>query len=86
MSRLTVKEAAERLRVKPVTVYRIVSARLVRVERVGPGRRSIRIREEDLAEYESRITTPIVVVTVEAQKSKPTTSAPRRIKLRHLAD
>jgi excisionase family DNA binding protein len=52
MSVITVKEATERLRVAPATVYMLCAQGRLAHVRVGTGGRgTIRIREQDLADY-----------------------------------
>ena len=48
---LTVKQAAERLNVRPSTVYALCAGRKLRHARLGVGRGAIRIDEADLQDY-----------------------------------
>jgi excisionase family DNA binding protein len=48
---LTVKQVAERLQVSQAVVYQLCAGRMIRHHRVGAGRGTIRIREEDLAAF-----------------------------------
>ena len=81
MSLLSVKEAAELLRLASTTVYGLCQKRLLRHERLGLGRGVIRIPEEALEEYRRRQT----VVAAEAASMPPSVPKPRRPKLKHLA-
>ncbi len=54
MVMLTIKEAAERLKVDPGLVYRLVGRGEITHARVGFGRGLIRIEEESLADYLAR--------------------------------
>jgi excisionase family DNA binding protein len=56
MGLLTVKQAAERLGVKPGTVYDLVTGRKIRFARIGNGRGRIRIPEDAIDEYLARAT------------------------------
>jgi excisionase family DNA binding protein len=58
---LTVKQAAERLGIKPSTVYELCAARKLRHERHGVGRGTIRIPEEAIDEYRQSVTVVAVV-------------------------
>ena len=51
---LRVGEAARRLRCSPSTIYALCRLRTISHIRVGAGRGSIRIRENDLDEYIAR--------------------------------
>src|SRR5438094_7080641 len=51
MPLLTVREAAERLNVRPTTVYELCSQRKLAHVRVGVGRGTIRIDEQALEEF-----------------------------------
>lgn len=51
MKPLTVKEAAESMRVSPATVYALCAARKLRHQRVGVGRGKIVIPPDAIAEY-----------------------------------
>lgn len=52
MDYLTVKEAAERLKVAPATIYMLCAQGRLAHVRVGTGGRgTIRIREQDLTDY-----------------------------------
>jgi excisionase family DNA binding protein len=48
MAFLTVKQVAERLQVSAATVYQLCTERKLTHLRVGAGRGTIRVREEDL--------------------------------------
>jgi excisionase family DNA binding protein len=72
---LTVKQAAERLGVKPSTIYDLVTGRKIRFARIGNGRGRIRISEDAIDEYVAR-------VTFAPQEPK---AAPTRVKLKHLS-
>lgn len=48
---LTVKEAAERLRLSPASVYALCSARKLRHQRVGVGRGKILVPSDAVSEY-----------------------------------
>lgn len=48
---LTVREAADRLRLSVAAVYELVARGKVLSHRVGPSRGAIRIREEDLQQF-----------------------------------
>ena len=50
---LTVRDAAEQLQVSAACVYRIVQSGRLPCYRIGNGRGTVRIAEEDLAEYVS---------------------------------
>jgi excisionase family DNA binding protein len=51
---LTVKQAAERLQVSAATVYQLCATRQLAHVRLGSGRGTIRIRDEDLAVFVAR--------------------------------
>jgi excisionase family DNA binding protein len=51
MDMLTVKQAAERLRVSVATVYQLCATRRLAHVRLGLGRGTIRIREDDLTAF-----------------------------------
>ncbi len=53
---LTVKQAAERLSLNPATVYALCASRKLPHARIGVGRGTIRIREEDLDAFLERAT------------------------------
>lgn len=48
---LTVRETAERLGLRPWSIYQMISGGLLEVHRTGPRGRTLRISESDLAEY-----------------------------------
>jgi len=48
---LTVKEVAQKLGVNPPTVYQMIAMKKIRCIRIGPGERTIRIRQSDYDEY-----------------------------------
>ena len=56
---LTVKEAAEQLRLSATTVYGLCQQKLLRHERLGLGRGKILIPEDALVEYRRRQTVQI---------------------------
>lgn len=74
---LTVKQAAERLRVSPSLVYSLIAARELAHVRVGFGRGLIRISEESICEYERRR-------SVSVAGPAPATAPRRRAALKHL--
>jgi len=51
MKLLSVQEAAELLSVSPTTVYGLCRRKLIRHVRIGLGRGSVRIEEQDLEDY-----------------------------------
>ncbi len=59
MALLSVKQAAERLQVAPTTVYGLCAGKKIGHLRVGAGRGTIRIREEDLQAYMEMATVPL---------------------------
>jgi excisionase family DNA binding protein len=59
MALLSVKQAAERLQVAPTTVYGLCAGKKLGHLRVGAGRGTIRIREDDLQAYMERATIPL---------------------------
>lgn len=74
---LTVKQAAERLRVSPSLVYSLIAARELAHVRVGFGRGLIRISDESICEYEQRR-------AVSATGQAPAPAPRRRAALKHL--
>lgn len=72
---LTVKEMAAALRISATTAYQLVESGKVPCHRVGTGRGSIRINQEDLDLY------------VEQCRSvpKPTRKKPVNVRLKHLS-
>lgn len=66
MQTRTVKECAEILRVSPATVYQLCARRKLPHVRVGAGRGTIRIREEDLAAYLAAAAVPSVAAATSA--------------------
>lgn len=77
MQLYTVKEAADVLNLSPATVYALVAARKIRHERLGMGRRAIRVPHDAIDEYRRKM-------TVGAEESAPEKPARRRVTLRHL--
>jgi excisionase family DNA binding protein len=71
---LTVKQAAERLRVSPGLIYSLVGGRKLRFVRVGNGRGRLRIPEDAIEEYLARS-------TFAPQEPK---AVPVRVRLKHL--
>lgn len=55
---LTVKQAAERLRISPALLYALCAAGKIRHERHGLGRGTIRITQEALDEYRKTVSRP----------------------------
>ena len=74
---LTVKQAAEALGVSPSLVYEICTQKLIRHERIGFGRGTIRISLEAIEEYRRTRT----VGVAEATRSPVVR---RKVTLRHL--
>jgi excisionase family DNA binding protein len=74
---LTVKQAAERLRVSPSLVYSLIAARELAHVRIGFGRGLIRISEESICEYEQRRSVSVAEPT-------PAPAPRRRAALKHL--
>ena len=56
---MTVKQVAERLEVSPSLIYLIIAEGKLRCTRHGMGRGTLRINEEQLAEYLRLIDEPI---------------------------
>jgi len=78
MKLLSVKEAADRLSISVGLVYSLCKSRLLRHERPGLKRGTIRIPEDALEEYRRRVSVGIV--------EAPSTPPPAKtIKLKHLA-
>ena len=48
---LTVREVAARLRVSPTCVYQLIARRRLACHRIGAGRGTVRVAEEDLDDY-----------------------------------
>jgi excisionase family DNA binding protein len=70
-----VKEVAERLEVSADTVYALVSAGKLRCNRIGVGRGTIRVTEEQLAEF---------LAGTESRPPAPPKASTPKLKLRHL--
>ena len=77
---LTVRQASEALSVSPSLVYGLVARGLLRCERYGLGRGTIRIPEDALAEYRERARATGTVFTHAAAAPPP----PRCPPLKHL--
>jgi excisionase family DNA binding protein len=75
METRTVKEAAAILHVSPATVYQLCSERKLVHFRVGSGRGTIRVRQEDLDAF---------VAGVTVQPEVPAAPKPTPVKLKHL--
>jgi excisionase family DNA binding protein len=75
MQALTVQEVAQILKISPATVYDLCKKRKLGHLRVGAGRGTIRIRQEDLDAFISGAT---------VQPEAPTAPRPPPVKLKHL--
>ena len=76
MRLLSVRETAESLDISRGTVYALCSAKLIRHERYGLGRGTIKIPEDAIDEYRQS-------VTIEKQPAARS-SPPAPIRLKHL--
>lgn len=63
---MKVKEAARRMEVSPATVYALVASGRLRCSRIGIGRGTIRISDDQLADY-LRGTEPVIKAATPAQ-------------------
>lgn len=72
---LCVRQVAEQLGVAETTVYAMCQQKRLRHFRVGTGRGTIRIREEDLAEF---------IEGASVQPEEPAAPKPPPVKLKHL--
>jgi excisionase family DNA binding protein len=68
---LTVAQAAERLGVSPALVYNLVALRKLRYCRVGNGRGRLRIPEDAVSEYLSRVTFDVAPTNSQAAAPRP---------------
>lgn len=75
MQTRTVQEVADILRVSRATVYTLCAQGKLSHIRVGAGRGTIRIRQEDLDAFVAEAT---------VQREQPTAPKPAAIKLKHL--
>jgi excisionase family DNA binding protein len=67
----TVKEAADRLKCSPGTVYLLCASKQIRHARIGAGRGSIRIPEEAIAEYLERQTVAVSPPSPAPERPRP---------------
>lgn len=72
---LTVKQTAERLNVSPGCVYALVRGKKLQHSRIGAGRRTIRVSENDLGAYLNSRTV--------VRRDEPVTAP--RVKLEHIS-
>ena len=78
MQTRTIKEVADILKVSPATVYQLCAQRKLAHIRVGTGRGTIRIRQEDLDAF-------IAGATVQPEEPAAPKLPVVRVKLEHLA-
>jgi len=68
---LTVREAAEELRLSVATVYALVADKKIRHERLGPKRGAIRVPLDAIAEYRLAGAVTVRVVSIEPLRETP---------------
>jgi excisionase family DNA binding protein len=71
---LTIRDVAERLNVSPGCVYTLVAQREIAHIRIGVGRGTIRVREEDLMRF----------LADRAREARTVAVPPPQLKLKHL--